>query len=63
MKFSFVSSAIALSIAVFSQSVAATYHCGGPHNLVCPTNWRCCGPIIDGVGGTCFEGATGLCPL
>ncbi|KJA14170.1 hypothetical protein HYPSUDRAFT_220604 [Hypholoma sublateritium FD-334 SS-4] len=63
MKFSLAT--IALSVAlVFSQTAIAT-HCqiGDNGSTPCPTGWRCCGPIIDGVGGTCFEGETGICPL
>ncbi|KAF9451187.1 hypothetical protein P691DRAFT_400940 [Macrolepiota fuliginosa MF-IS2] len=29
----------------------------------CPSGYRCCGPLVQGVGGTCFLGATGVCPL
>jgi hypothetical protein len=37
-------------------------HCGqGSGN--CPAGYRCCGPIVLGKGGTCFKGATGICPL
>ncbi|KAF8962020.1 hypothetical protein BDZ97DRAFT_1827156 [Flammula alnicola] len=63
MNFSVVS--IVLSVALFSQSSAAqyVYHCGGPNSLICPCGYRCCGPIIVGVGGTCFLGETGICPL
>ncbi|KAF9526759.1 hypothetical protein CPB83DRAFT_450813 [Crepidotus variabilis] len=37
-------------------------HCNGPDGLVCPTGFRCCGPFLGGVGGTCFQGTTGICP-
>ncbi|KAF9529634.1 hypothetical protein CPB83DRAFT_852461 [Crepidotus variabilis] len=45
------------------QPTPVVYHCGGPNALVCPTGYRCCGPFLQGVGGTCFQGTTGLCPL
>ncbi|KDR70968.1 hypothetical protein GALMADRAFT_144433 [Galerina marginata CBS 339.88] len=61
------------SLAFISQGLATpapaapqptcVLHCGGPYNLSCPGGYRCCGPLVVGVGGTCFPGATGICPL
>ncbi|KJA14611.1 hypothetical protein HYPSUDRAFT_92286 [Hypholoma sublateritium FD-334 SS-4] len=49
------------------QASSIVYHCG--FNEVtgkaqtCPSGYRCCGPISATLGGTCFAGLTGACPL
>ncbi|KIM35468.1 hypothetical protein M413DRAFT_32489 [Hebeloma cylindrosporum] len=40
-------------IGLFSQALAAdVHHCAGPNSLRCPDGLTCCGPAVDGVGGT-----------
>ncbi|KIM34633.1 hypothetical protein M413DRAFT_33145 [Hebeloma cylindrosporum] len=62
MKFS-IASTVALA-ALFSQALAAkVLHCGGPHDLKCPDGLACCGPVVDGVGGTCVPGTADVCKI
>ncbi|KJA19031.1 hypothetical protein HYPSUDRAFT_44696 [Hypholoma sublateritium FD-334 SS-4] len=64
MKFSLAT--IALSVAlVFSQTALATIHCqiGDDGTTPCPPGYRCCGPVVAGVGGTCIAGEIGTCPF
>ncbi|KIM34600.1 hypothetical protein M413DRAFT_32502 [Hebeloma cylindrosporum] len=62
MKFS-IASIVAIS-ALFSQALAAkVIHCGGPHDLKCPDGLACCGPVVDGVGGTCVPGTADVCKI
>ncbi|KDR70967.1 hypothetical protein GALMADRAFT_254586 [Galerina marginata CBS 339.88] len=70
MKFSALT--LVASLAFLSQAFATpapqsdptvVHHCGGEYNLKCPRGWRCCGPIQVTLGGTCYEGTTGVCPL
>ncbi|THV00174.1 hypothetical protein K435DRAFT_776721 [Dendrothele bispora CBS 962.96] len=56
--FSFITATVAEPI----PQAAPVFHCGGPNNLVCPTGFVCCGPFIEGVGGTCHRSGT-VCPL
>ncbi|KIK54917.1 hypothetical protein GYMLUDRAFT_48303 [Collybiopsis luxurians FD-317 M1] len=62
-----VTLALALSITVSAEPIPQdpVYHCGGDEHLSCPPEYNaCCGPIIDGVGGTCTILAPGdLCIL
>ncbi|KIM35064.1 hypothetical protein M413DRAFT_32810 [Hebeloma cylindrosporum] len=62
MKFS-IASIVALA-ALFSQALAAkVLHCGRPHDLKCPDGLACCGPVVDGVGGTCVPGTAAVCKV
>ncbi|KIM35483.1 hypothetical protein M413DRAFT_32500 [Hebeloma cylindrosporum] len=62
MKFSLAS--IVTLAALFSQALAAkVLHCGGPHDLKCPDGLACCGPVVDGVGGTCVPGTSAVCKI
>ncbi|KAF8883334.1 hypothetical protein CPB84DRAFT_1850979 [Gymnopilus junonius] len=68
MKFSILS--FVTTLAFVSQALATpapqgsttVYHCNGPSGETCPTGYRCCGPLLVGVGGTCYLGTTGICP-
>ncbi|KAF9480328.1 hypothetical protein BDN70DRAFT_877698 [Pholiota conissans] len=69
----FLSYSLAVCLAFSSVALATpapqvtdplpVYHCGGLSGSKCPTGWRCCGPIQVDVGGTCYQGTTGICPL
>ncbi|KAF9529636.1 hypothetical protein CPB83DRAFT_852465 [Crepidotus variabilis] len=39
------------------------YPCEGPERLECPKGYYCCGPFLTDVGGRCFKGDSGMCPL
>ncbi|KAF8159948.1 hypothetical protein B0H34DRAFT_423966 [Crassisporium funariophilum] len=45
------------------QTTTPVYHCGGNANAKCPIGYRCCGPISVELGGTCYLGVRGICPL
>ncbi|KIK68497.1 hypothetical protein GYMLUDRAFT_92023 [Collybiopsis luxurians FD-317 M1] len=47
--------ALALSILVSAEPISrdTVYHCGTDENPTCPAGYTCCGPLNEGVGGTC----------
>ncbi|KAF9480327.1 hypothetical protein BDN70DRAFT_877697 [Pholiota conissans] len=68
----FPAASLTLCITLISQALASpapqvtdpvVHHCGGTLELQCPKGWRCCGPIEVTLGGTCYKGLTGVCPL
>ncbi|KDR70976.1 hypothetical protein GALMADRAFT_254598 [Galerina marginata CBS 339.88] len=69
MRFSTIS--FTASLALFSGAYATptpqggttVYHCDGFDGLICPTGYHCCGPILEGLGGTCRPGISGACPF
>ncbi|KAF5377746.1 hypothetical protein D9757_009348 [Collybiopsis confluens] len=61
-----LAAALVTSLGVFVSASLTTkvYHCGeGAKHPLCPYGYRCCGPLVVGVGGTCYLGETGICPL
>ncbi|KIK01941.1 hypothetical protein K443DRAFT_677957 [Laccaria amethystina LaAM-08-1] len=57
---------LSLTVSLLLARNAVALRCGDYQS--CPVGYRCCGPLIldpeTGESyGTCFKGATGICPL